>query len=253
MKLTMRILRSENVYRSMAALTSLICISSTSTFEITLFFVVASEVEPFISHVDTLVGTLEDSNSEKQFFRALVGLARATTLLFRPEERHVPADFTHDIRTRMIQLLHVYRYARQFSNAQEDGSEVRHRSGGMDILTVLSNACSLLALNNSCLFFYQCNNRAKYAETQESAYFLLIFSFHLLHRLDDPHRAPSSSIQILHTYTSTLLIWLDNALHYTISSCDALYHCDTTLLQISIALRGLFRYVSIPFPKEFRH
>ena len=105
----------------MAALMSLLKVCMADTYSFHPFFVEVSEVEPFISHVDTLVGTLEDSNSEKQFFRALVGLARATTLLFRPEERHVPDDFTHDIRTRMNQLLHVYRYARQFSMHKKTG------------------------------------------------------------------------------------------------------------------------------------
>ena len=65
----------------MSALTSLIRLSISRGLEMASFFVAVSEVEPFISHADALVDALEDSNPEKQGFRALVGLARASTLL----------------------------------------------------------------------------------------------------------------------------------------------------------------------------
>ena len=106
------IFRSDNIYRSMSALTSLIRLS---TQEMTEFFVAVSDVEPFISHADTLVDALEDSNPEKQCFRALVGLARATTLLYEPTV--VPDGLAHDIRSRLIRLLHAYRYVLPLSNA----------------------------------------------------------------------------------------------------------------------------------------
>ena len=90
----------------MSALTSL---ARLSTMDLTAaFFVAVSEVEPVISHVDALVDALEDSNPEKQCFRALVGLARATTLLYRRDD--VPDGLAHDIRSRLIRLLHAYRY-----------------------------------------------------------------------------------------------------------------------------------------------
>ena len=56
------IFRSDNIYRSMSALTSLIRLSAQ---KMTTFFVAVSDVEPFISHADGLVDALEDSNPEK--------------------------------------------------------------------------------------------------------------------------------------------------------------------------------------------
>ena len=81
----------------------------------TSFFVAVSDVEPFISHADALVDALEDSNPEKQSFRLLVRLARATTLLYYRGD--APVGFAYDIRTRLIRLLHAYRYVLPLSNA----------------------------------------------------------------------------------------------------------------------------------------
>ena len=91
----------------MSALTSLIRLCTPGGMAMTLFFVAVSDVEPFISHADALVDALEDSNHEKQWFRALVGLARATTFLYKRND--VPDGFAHDIRSRLIQLLRAYR------------------------------------------------------------------------------------------------------------------------------------------------
>ena len=99
----------------MSALTSLIRLATSSRPEMTSFFVAVSEVEPFISHADALVDALEDSNPEKQGFRALVGLARATTLLYGRND--VPVGFAHGIRSRLTRLLHAYRYVLTLSNA----------------------------------------------------------------------------------------------------------------------------------------
>ena len=96
----------------MSALTSLIRLSMSNRQKITSFFVAVSDVEPFISHADALVDALEGSNPEKQWFRALVGLARATTLFY--ERDGVPEGFAHDIRSRLIRLLHAYRYVLPF-------------------------------------------------------------------------------------------------------------------------------------------
>ena len=103
----------------MSALTSLIRLS---TQEMISFFVAVSEVEPFISHVDGLVDALEDSNPEKQGFRALVGLAKATTLLYVRND--VPVGFAHDIRSRLVRLLGAYRYVLPLANAQENRDDM---------------------------------------------------------------------------------------------------------------------------------
>ena len=84
---------------------------------IALFFIAASEVEPVISHANGLVDALEDSNPEKQSFRLLVGLARATTLLHWRDD--VPDGPVHDVRSRLIRLLRAYRCVLPLSNAQE--------------------------------------------------------------------------------------------------------------------------------------
>ena len=92
----------------MAALTSFIRLSTEHSFWIGTFFVSVAEVEPFVSHVDALVDTLEDSNHEKKYFRALVSLARATSLLYVREE--VPTGFALGIRERLKNSLHAYTY-----------------------------------------------------------------------------------------------------------------------------------------------
>lgn len=95
----------------MAALTSLIHVSTASTYRIAPFFVAVSEVEPFISHVDALVSTLEGSNPEKQYFRALVELARATAFLYNLEK--VSENLAYDVRQCLLELLRTYRYVPQ--------------------------------------------------------------------------------------------------------------------------------------------
>ena len=106
----------------MSALTSLIRLATSRGHKMTMFFVAVSDVEPFISHADALVDALEDSNPEKQCFRALVRLARATTLLYERDD--VPDGLTHDIRPRLIRLLHAYRYVLPLSNAQESRGDM---------------------------------------------------------------------------------------------------------------------------------
>ena len=101
----------------MSALTSLIRLATSSVQDMTSFFVTVSDVEPFISHADGLVDALEDSNPEKQDFRALVGLARASTLLYERDD--VPDGLVHDVRSRLIRLLRAYRCVLPLSNAQE--------------------------------------------------------------------------------------------------------------------------------------
>ena len=121
------IFRSDNVYRCMSAMTSLIRLSTRSVLFLSTIEKLISAVsevtsEPFIYHVDALVDALEDSNPEKQCFRALVGLARATTLLYRRDD--VPYGVTHDIRSDLIRLLQAYRYVIPLSNAQESRGDM---------------------------------------------------------------------------------------------------------------------------------
>ena len=98
----------------MSALTSL---ARLSTMDLTAaFFVTVSEEEPSISHVDALVSALEDSSPEKQYFRVLAGLARATTLLYW--RGVIPVGSAHDVRSRLILLLHAYGYVLPSSSAQ---------------------------------------------------------------------------------------------------------------------------------------
>lgn len=93
----------------MSALTSLIHVSTLNGLSwVSLFFVAISEIKPFISRVDTIVNALEDSNQDKQYLQALVGLARATSYLYGREE--VPDNFVHDIRGRLVELLRAYMY-----------------------------------------------------------------------------------------------------------------------------------------------
>ena len=91
----------------MSALTSLIRLSASFTRTISPIIAAVSETEPFISHANALVDSLEDSNPEKQYFRALAGLAKATTLLCWQKE--APNGLARDIRKRFIKLLHLYR------------------------------------------------------------------------------------------------------------------------------------------------
>ena len=101
----MTIFRSENIYRAMSALTSLIHLSTAEC--ISPFFVAVSEIHPFISHAEALVDALADSDPNKKYFRALVGLARATSYLYEHEQ--VPIGFSFGIRSRLIELLREYR------------------------------------------------------------------------------------------------------------------------------------------------
>ena len=122
------IFRSDNVYRCMSAMTSLIRLSTRSVLFLSTIEKLISAVsevtsEPFIYHVDALVDALEDSNPEKQCFRALVGLApRATSFLYRRDD--IPDGLAHDIRSRLIRLLRVYRYVLPLSNAQESQDDM---------------------------------------------------------------------------------------------------------------------------------
>ena len=94
----------------MAALTSLIRLSIMDGTRIGIFFVAITEVEPFFLHVETLVDALEDLNTEKHYFRALIGLARATALRYLRGREDIPGSLAHNTRQHLIKLLHAYGY-----------------------------------------------------------------------------------------------------------------------------------------------
>ena len=211
----------------MSALTSLIHLSTVNWID--MFFVAVSEEEPFISHAKALVDALLDSNPEKQCFRALVELARAATLLYYRHE--VPDGFAHDIRTRLVRLLHAYRYVLPSFSAQERRDDIHHRSGEQNILTALTNTYSLLASNVSSLPFYRDHNQIEYAYATESAYFLLIFSSHLLDKhLHINHNPYLSQRGLYATLSLTLVLWLRQVIQYirfhifVLQLCNAVPH-----------------------------
>ena len=102
----------------MAALMTLLkaCMADTSLFH--PFFVAVSEVEPFILHAEALVDALDDSDPEKSCFRVFVGLARAFSLHYLRKGDYQCTRITHDIRDRLIRLLHAYRYVVHCSDTQ---------------------------------------------------------------------------------------------------------------------------------------
>lgn len=100
--------RSENLYRAVAALTSLIHVTMTKIFDIAPFFIAVSEFEPFISHLDPVINSLAESNQDKKYFHALGGLAKATALLYVREE--VPDDLPYYLWDCLIKLLYAYGY-----------------------------------------------------------------------------------------------------------------------------------------------
>ena len=219
----------------MAALSSLVRLSIKTSNRLVTFFVAVSDVEPLLSHVDGLIDSLQDSNPEKQYFRALVGLARATTLFYEREE--VSDGFVYGIREQLVRLLHAHissRYVLYSSVAQDNSGDNWHRSNEVDVLTALNDTCSLLALNTSCLPFYKYKKQVEFAFVLESAYFLLVFCFLLLRKLSCADWL--SSKPSLHAHISILFLWLESVMdecatyNAGFNSCDAiLFHTGLTL------------------------
>ena len=129
-----------------------------------------------------------------------------------------------------------------------------HRSGKEGILTTLTNACTLLALNASCLGFYKDHNQIELAYVFESAYFLLIFSFHLLDKLVHANHDPYSSQRGSYAmFASILRIWLRQIMHNTKRYALELQICNMTLLPKCLCLRNALQYVLFLMLKELRH
>ena len=99
--------RSKNVYRSVAALTSLIRVASSDRQSIGPFFAAVSRAEPVIDHVDAEVEAL-DMSEQKQYFQLLVRLAKISVLLQTPLGTSEMSF--HKLRQNLNQLLQVYTY-----------------------------------------------------------------------------------------------------------------------------------------------
>ena len=101
----MTIFRSNNVYRSMSAMTSLLRLATSNKFRMARFYFSVCEVDPFTSHAESLVSALDDSNPDKRYFSALVRLVKASAFPYNREE-----DMPRNIRERLIELVRAYRF-----------------------------------------------------------------------------------------------------------------------------------------------
>lgn len=99
-------LRSDSLYRSAAALSALIRLSTT-WFMYGHFYVSVAAVEP-IFHLETLANALDDSNPEKKYFFLLVGLARAH-LYFIYDEHYEDTEIEEELalsfRLKLLEIL----------------------------------------------------------------------------------------------------------------------------------------------------
>ena len=131
---------------------------------------------------------------------------------------------------------------------------MHRRSSEQDILTALINTCALLAYNDSCLIFYKYGNQVQFAYAVESAYFLLIFSFHLLDELLHANHSPYSSQQSLYaTLASTFLTWIRQVVRYISFYISDLRLCNTALLPKFFSLCNALQYVLFLMRNQFRH
>ena len=107
------------------------------------------------------------------------------------------------------------------------------------VLNTLTEACKLLALTDSYLELDEASDshRLYLVYALETAYFLLIFSIHLLYKL------PSEQNLLYTSYTSTLFKWLYIVTRTFIfeSARDRRHTCDPALLRIGTALLGIYR------------
>ena len=78
--------RSNNIYRSAAALATLIHASVREGYYTAPIFAGISAVEP-IFHLETLAGTLDDTNPDKKPFLSLVKLGRLANIFAGSPER----------------------------------------------------------------------------------------------------------------------------------------------------------------------
>ena len=129
-----------------------------------------------------------------------------------------------------------------------------HRSGKEGILTTLTNACTLLALNASCLGFYKDHNQIELAYVFESAYFLLIFSFHLFDKLRrENHNPYLPQFGLSAILTSTLQSWLEKVVEYIRFCVGGLRPYNTVLLPKFKSLSNALQYVIFLTQKQLLH
>lgn len=72
------------------------------------FYVSVAEVEP-IFHLETLVKALEDSHSEKNYLRFLIGLSRAHLHFICRHEAEITDNLALSFRRRLIEILDLSR------------------------------------------------------------------------------------------------------------------------------------------------
>ena len=97
------------MYRSAAALTSLIRTSARSMFRVGSFFYAVSEIEP-VFHLETLAEALGDANPEKKIFQSLAKLGRLFNI-FADKQDGPTWDIVSETRMRLNALLAEYRFA----------------------------------------------------------------------------------------------------------------------------------------------
>ena len=102
--------------------------------------------------------------------------------------------------------------------------------------------------------FYKYHNQIAFAYILESAYFLIIFSSHLLDKLlNANHDSYCSQRGPYATLVSTLLAWLRHAMQHIKFYTLELHICDTTLLPKFVFLFNALQYVLVFTPKSLRH
>ena len=123
----------------------------------------------------------------------------------------------------------------------------------MNILAALVNTYSLHALNLSCLCFYKNHNQIEFAYILESAYFLIIFSSHLLDKLlHANYDLYCSQRGTYATLISMLLAWLRHSMQHVKFYTLELQICDTVLLPPFVLLFNALQYVLLFTPKPLR-
>lgn len=98
------IIRSDSLYRSAAALSTLIRLSMSAPLYGKFYFAVAA-VEP-IFDLGPLASALDDSNPEKKYFLLLVGLARARLhFVQRSEISEITEELALSFRQKLLEIL----------------------------------------------------------------------------------------------------------------------------------------------------
>lgn len=98
------ILRSNSLYRSAAALSALIRLT-TSWSLYGHFYISVAAVEP-IFHLESLANALDDANPEKKYFLLLIGLARAQLhYVYDFSAPGITKEFAINYRQKFLEIL----------------------------------------------------------------------------------------------------------------------------------------------------